>query len=715
MKVNRIIINKSGVLKNIDTFLSQANLIIGDNERGKTTFLNWIAKGLFDKPNQQQESFVTHIDNYNNVQFDIDPFYPYYDSERMKNLLFIKETDLLFKHKNQEELFKHEYWNNEINTLLYGNDEISPLLQKNFLRALGVHSKNSWLTQLHTGLFTLKNTLEDLLPELEKINSKAQGLYQLNHSLGTINQAEQGFQSKEDLYFTIDKIQIGQQYLNFLENDQQLKKQEQELQNLIAHRDSLKEELTKKDDLLLDYDDDLTQLKLTNAQLKNKEQQALYEPQELYHKSFGEIVFGACIGTAMVLAGISLAFQSMATTTVSPTKTIALVCFVIGIFFLLKTYIQGLLLQKLSQSSQEDPNYIHQVFIKKIQKEQSLNTNQLAHKQKKLLNLQEETSQIRKELKNFQIKIESTQKELRNLDLIGQELAKKSHSVFDLFQTSDPITIQQEIQECQELIEGQSHHFNYQDLQKLREEKQSLLTQKISISNTYTHSKSTVAKTIKSLIDELHNIDNRESIQHFYPEVFQLFIRSHDLSNYSELLETVEFLINKVSNDRYRAEKLTNLFYTIESNSENLLAKTLNSSFFEFLTQNIFGGKYQRFTLQTIPNEGVKIFAETGQGELYPLETLSAGTYAQFWFILRLSLAKSILKDQPGIILLDDPFNSFDTIRKRYFLDALNALAHQGWQIFLTITHDPIIQEYFSSMFQPQLQIIDLNKDNPDN
>ncbi|MGL5956536.1 MAG: ATP-binding protein [Brevinema sp.] len=706
MKVNRIIINKSGVLKNIDTFFSQANLIIGDNERGKTTFLNWIAKGLFDQP---QESWVTQIDNHSNVQFDIQPFYPYYDSERMKNLLFIRETDLLFKYKNQEELFKQEYWNNEINTLLYGNDEISPLLQKNFLRALGVHTKNPWLVQLHTGLFNLKNTLEDLLPELEKINSKAEGLYQLNHSLGTINQAEQEFHSKEELYFTIDKIQSGQQYLDFLEKEQQLQKQEQVLQDLITQQDTVKEELTKKDDLILDCDDTITQLKATNAQLQNKEQRALYEPQELYHKSFGEIILSACIGFAMLLAGISLAFQSMNTLEFSPTKIVALVCFMTGIFFIAKTYIQGTSLQKLSQSSHNNPNSAHKALIKKIQKERYHNENQLNNKQKQILNLQEDTAQMRKELKNIQLKIETVKKELRNLDLTQQELAKKSTTVFDLYQTSDPQTIQEEILELQQQIDQQPYTFNYQDLQKIREEKQHLLTQKSSISHTYSSSKSNLSKTIKSLIDELKNIDHQENIQHFYPEVSQLLIRTHDLSNYSELLETVEFLINKVSNDRYRAEKLTNLFYTIESNSETLLAKTLNSHFFEFLTQNIFGGKYQRFTVKTIPNEGVKIFAETGQGELYPLETLSAGTYTQFWFILRLALAKSILKDQPGIILLDDPFNSFDNIRKQYFLDALNALIHQGWQVFITITHDPIVQEYFSSMFP--VQIIDLNKD----
>ncbi len=696
MRVNQLLIKESGVLKNIQTSCSQVNLIVGDNERGKTTFLNWISKGLFEK-NQEPENFES--------------FYPYYDGERMKNLLFIKETDLLFKYKNQEELYKHEYWNNEIHTLLYGNDDISPALQKTFLRSMGVKNKNSWLIHLHDGLFNLKNTLEDMLPEIEKINSKAQGLFELNNSLGSIHQTEKEFHSKEELFFALDKIKIGKQYLSLLEQYQQIQNNEQEIHDLLSRQEQLKFELTQKDDLLLDSDLEIDEITTKLSISKQKEQQVITEPFEVYNKNFGEIILNVCIGLAMSLAGLSLAFQTKSTIGLSPTKLVALICFITGAFYLLKTIVQTVSMQKLSQSSQTNPNLVHKSLIKKVQEETKTITTKLDQKQQLISQLKNDTSQIRKELKNIQIKLESCKKDSRNADLFKKDLENSRNEVLNLYHTDDEYIIQQDIVEEQQLLSEHHSDFNYEDLQQLRQEKQTLMQQQTEISNKYGSSISTLTKTIKAAIAELQSIDNQHMIKHFYPELYSLHIRANDLSNYIEILETVEFLINKVGNDRYRAEKLVSIFHQIESNSETLLSKTLESRFFQYLTQNIFGGKYHQFITKSIPKEGIKIFAETHDGELYPLETLSAGTYAQFWFVLRLALAKSILKDQPGVLLLDDPFTSFDSIRKQHFLDAINALVHQGWQIFITITDDNAIYDYFNSVFQPVLTVVDLNKD----
>ena len=74
-------------------------------------------------------------------------------------------------------------------------------------------------------------------------------------------------------------------------------------------------------------------------------------------------------------------------------------------------------------------------------------------------------------------------------------------------------------------------------------------------------------------------------------------------------------------------------------------------------------------------------------------------------------MAKTILNKQPGIILLDDPFGNFDSIRKQNFIDVINALVYEGWQVILTITNDEMIYSNFVSLFKSTLTIIDLNKD----
>lgn len=712
MKVNHIIIRKSGILKNIDTPCSQVNLVMGDNERGKTTLLNWIARGVFEKPSNNGDTWTTSIDNFSNIQFDLQVFHQY-DSKRMKNLLTFKETDLLFKHKNKEELNKQEYWNAELNSLLYGNDNLSMSLEKRFSHAMGVdtkNKKNSWLVQLHNGLFELKNTLEDLLPEFENIQSKSHGISQLNHSLGQISQYEKEFEHKEQLYFTIDKIQIAKKYIKFAEQKEGIDNMLHETSHLLNKQDELKLELMKKEDMLLDYDDSISELKLDIHKKENKAQQVSSEPFEVYHSGLGATIFQVFLGVTLIILGLFFAFRSMNNIEISFIKGLALLCFVSGSILLMKTGIKSLALQYLTQSSEQNPNAIHKILMHKSKKDIHSVEKKLEDNQKKLLTVKEEISQIRQELKNIQLKLETGIKYQREGNLFQQEFATQHELVMKLFHTDDPTIIYQKIEKMQQQIDMHNPYFNYDDLYNLRQEKDELLQQKTKISDDYSSIKMKITKKIKALIEEIQGIHNREVIQHFYPEVFQFNPKIVDLVQYNNTLEITEFLINKVSNDRYRAEKLVSLFNQIESNNETLLTKILNTNFFTYLTQNIFGGKYHHFSTKHIPNEGVKIFAETGNGESYPLESLSAGTYSQFWFILKMALAKSIIKNEPGILILDDPFNSFDSIRKLYFLDAINALVHQGWQIFISITNDSQIEEYCTSMFQPILTVIDLNK-----
>ncbi len=693
MKVNRLQIKESGVLKNINIPCTQVNLIIGDNERGKTTLLNWIAKGLFDK-NQESENFES--------------LSPYYDGERMQNLLFIKERDLVFKYKNQEELHKQEFWNNAVHTLLYGNDDISPILQNNFLRSMGVKNKNSWLVTLHEKLFNLKNVIEDSLPELENIHGKTQGLYNLNNSLNNIQQAENISLSKEELYFYLDKIQIGEKYLSFCKQHQQIQNYETEIQDLLYLKDQLNLSLVQKDDELFDLEDDIDNLNIEFKQSKQKELQVLSSPYDVYGQDLHKLIYKACAGVAMLLISLTLAFQSMTEVGLSLVKMSAVVCFVIGGFCLAKAVVHSYSLQQLAQSSEEDPNYIHKNLIKKVQDKTIDISNKLGQKQLLASQISDDINQMRKDLKTTLIKLDSCKNDVRDIDLFMKEFENSKRNILDYYESNNTDFIAQDIQGIKHFI-AETCGVDYETLQHQRHEKQIILKQQSDISGKVNSSRGHIAKDIKSLIDDLHNIDNQKMIQHFYPELYTL--NTNDIANYSEVLNVIDSLINKVGNDRYRAEKLVSIFNQVENNSETLLSKTLESPFFGYLTQNIFGGKYHRFVTQNTPEDGFKIFAETHKGELFPIDSLSTGTYAQFWFMLRLGIAKSILKNQPGILLLDDPFTSFDTIRKQYFLDAINALVHQGWQIFITITDDHIIHDYFKSVFQPELTIIDLNKD----
>ena len=714
VRINQVIIKNSGPLKNINTKLSQVTLVIGDNERGKTNFLNWIAKGLFEKPEQNKnETWTTTIGGHANVQMAVDPFHLYYDGERMKNLLFVKETDLLFKYKTQEELLKHEYWNNEINKILYGQDEISEHLQKSFLKAMGVGqtAKTSWLVQLHDGLFNLKNTLEDLLPEFEKINSKEFGLYQLNDSIGAISEVEQGLESEQKLYYLMDKIQKGQQYFDALKKQQEIQEEENEIHLLIQKQEDIKNTLKNKDDIIFDTEDTIDELSLEAIKLQKKEESIINDPYTAHKGSLGESILGVCIGVLMLIASLSLAYQSMGIVEFTMVKGLALICFGIGVFFLLKTVLHGAYIQQLSDSTKENPNFFHQFMIEKVKKDFIKLNDSLDNKKDLLNKSREEVATLRKELKNLLLKTETLKKQQRNNYNHNLELDKIEQAVFTLYETEDPSLIREKMNYWRALVNQENPVFDYEGFQKIKYQKNELIDQRSEISSEYEHSKSHITHTIRALIGELKNIDHKETVEYFYPELYRLQIKNKDLSGYHELLEIVDALVNQVSKDRYKSEKIVNIYHDVESNSETLLTKTLDSPFFEYLVQNFFGGKYRRFVTEHTPQHGVKIFAENGYGEIFPLETLGNSVYAQFWFVLRLSLAKTILNNQPGIILLDDPFGSFDSMRKQNFIDVLNALVHEGWQVILTTTNDEMIYKNFVSLFRSELTIVDLNRD----
>ncbi|MGL4387885.1 MAG: hypothetical protein ACRCTJ_00635, partial [Brevinema sp.] len=150
MRINRLIVRKSGPLSHIDITFKAVNVVLGDNERGKTCLINWIARSLFEKPSKNSfgELWSDHLDERIHVNALAEPISSAFDPDRMKNLLFIKESDLHFKSKTLEHKQIDEFWDEEIQAILYGQDTISDQLQRSFLASMGVVGKNPWLKKL---------------------------------------------------------------------------------------------------------------------------------------------------------------------------------------------------------------------------------------------------------------------------------------------------------------------------------------------------------------------------------------------------------------------------------------------------------------------------------------------------------------------------------------------------------------------------------------
>ena len=715
MRVNQIFIKNSGPLRNLDINLSQFTLIVGDNERGKTSLLNWISRSLFEDPGRSPmgESWSNQINGAEDIRFDTQSFSPYYDGERMKNLLYVQEKDLLFKYKNPEEISTTEYWDSEINALLYGQDVLSEKLQQNFLNALGVGNthKNSWLIQFHEQLFDFKNTLEDLLPEVESITGKEYELYKLSDNIGAMDKIEQEFDSEEGIYHIADKVTIGKKFLHCLETKKEQEEGEWEYQEFLKEQDHLKKELSLEEDKLLSLDEEKNEIKAKIALLQKKESELIANPYAGGNFSLGETVFYLMIGVTMLGIGVFLAFQSMGIAQFTLLKGTALMFFIIGIFFLVFTLLKGFYVQQLSLNDGENHSFFHQQSIDKAHKKYIRERDHLESLEKTQAQIQYQASQLKYQLKSQQIKEELLKKQVRTYQFLDKEWENLKEKAMSYFGTIDKEEVEEEVAQLEWSIKGKEITHQFDDFRKMRVQKNNLIEEKQSSSKNFERSKSRIFSTLKGVIDNIKNIPCQKTLEHFYPEFFNINSKPQSVSEFNNLIEEMETLITRVSKDRYRSETIVNAYQNLESQSETLLLRAMHTPFFEYLVQNIFGGKYKRFRAEIEKNKKIRIHAETGHGEFFPLESLSSASFAQFWFVLRLVLAKTILGNSPGVILLDDPFSTFDTIRKQSFIDLLNAFAHEGWQCILTITDDQGLYNNLKSTFGNILTVVDLNKD----
>jgi uncharacterized protein YhaN len=81
-------------------------------------------------------------------------------------------------------------------------------------------------------------------------------------------------------------------------------------------------------------------------------------------------------------------------------------------------------------------------------------------------------------------------------------------------------------------------------------------------------------------------------------------------------------------------------------------------------------------------------------GETLRADQLSTGTFDQLYFATRLALAHRLFGDEPGFLLLDDPFLASDRIRLSNQLEMLAGLSRQGWQILFFSVKDEVAQGF---------------------
>jgi DNA repair exonuclease SbcCD ATPase subunit len=103
-------------------------------------------------------------------------------------------------------------------------------------------------------------------------------------------------------------------------------------------------------------------------------------------------------------------------------------------------------------------------------------------------------------------------------------------------------------------------------------------------------------------------------------------------------------------------------------------------------------GRYD--TLNYARQDGDIKFSVSEQETTYSEDLLSDGARAQLLISLRLALLETILGEEPGFLVLDDPLLSSSETRKRNAIKVLLDYVRKGWQVFY-LTVDSVAVEIF--------------------
>ncbi len=125
----------------------------------------------------------------------------------------------------------------------------------------------------------------------------------------------------------------------------------------------------------------------------------------------------------------------------TPLRFISLLVFVSGVFFTLRSAVHTVSLQKLAQSSSQNPNTTHKYLISRARRDAQKTGHKLDRKQKLLQKRKDELAELKKQLKTASMKLDSSKKILRETELFAGELEKSSESAESMFGTDNPSEI----------------------------------------------------------------------------------------------------------------------------------------------------------------------------------------------------------------------------------------------------------------------------------
>jgi len=221
--------------------------------------------------------------------------------------------------------------------------------------------------------------------------------------------------------------------------------------------------------------------------------------------------------------------------------------------------------------------------------------------------------------------------------------------------------------------QAKNHQYDEQQLQTLKSQQTSLENEITDLEKNlkkFQETLNSLGHKVRAILldqaEDLH-LQSRADLQHL-AEQLQNFINQH-IHKKNQALAIIDILQQIAQEDK---QKIASLFG----------AESLISQHFQQITD-------QRYQLVEFDQEQSKIMVHNTQGKPIDPKKLSAGTYDQLYFAIRLGLAQKLL-DGPGFFIMDDPFLKSDQGRLQKQLQMLLDLTEQGWQIIYFSAKDEV-------------------------
>ncbi len=179
--------------------------------------------------------------------------------------------------------------------------------------------------------------------------------------------------------------------------------------------------------------------------------------------------------------------------------------------------------------------------------------------------------------------------------------------------------------------------------------------------------------TLRNKLNELQKEANKVLVDRDEP------ILCENIADLSQLEKELKQFVTHHQQQRKNTVEVLDILAEIEQEEKEKVAKLFGED--TQITKQFASITNHNYQQVYYDQETHHIKVQAADGKQYTPNKLSAGTFDQLFFSIRVGLGKKLLHNQTGFFIMDDPFIKADLQRLHQQLKMLLELANQGWQI----------------------------------